>query len=364
MDKKEYQMVQLPPFGEALTRWYRQHKRDLPWRKSPTPYEVWVSEIMLQQTRAEAVKPYYRRFLEALPDVYALAAVEEDVLNKLWQGLGYYSRARNLKKGAEAIVNRFAGRIPENYQDLLTLPGVGSYTAGAIASIGFGEAVPAVDGNVLRVLSRLTGDGRNILDPKVKGDYERYLAPYIPKESPGDFNQGLIELGATLCGPNTAPKCEECPLQHICVAKRDGLQNALPLREKKKPRSVEKRTVLLLCSPGKILLRKRGESGLLAGLYEFPAIEGEPTPNQVLEWLEKQGFTPKTVEETPKCKHIFTHKEWHMEGLYIPVGEEIRPSDTYVWATFEEIEAVYSVPSAFAGFISFLKERGLFKHET
>ncbi len=348
----------LPEITAPLVSWYRKGHRDLPWRNTRDPYAIWVSEIMLQQTRAEAVKPYYHAFLSALPTVGDLATVEDDVLNKLWQGLGYYSRARNLRRAAVEIMGRFGGEIPKTKEELLTLPGIGSYTAGSIASIAFDEAVPAVDGNVLRVLSRILCDDRNILDPKLKGEYETLLLPHIPKSGAGEFTQALIELGATHCGPNAAPNCEDCPLYPLCKARKEGKTREIPYRAPKKKRKWEQRAILVVTDGVRTLLHKRGEEGLLSGLYEFPSIIGNPTPNEVYARLEELGVTPLEITELPPAKHIFTHIEWHMTGLLVKVEPVPCCSDTpcgegltYVWASREGMQTKYSIPSAFRAFV-------------
>lgn len=345
----------IPDIAAPLCEWYQQEHRDLPWRGTRDPYAIWVSEIMLQQTRAEAVKPYYFAFLEALPDVESLASVSDEKLNKLWQGLGYYSRARNLKRAAGEVMSRFKGRMPETKEELLTLPGIGSYTAGAIASIAFGEAVPAVDGNVLRVVSRLVGDDRNILDPAMKREYEILLLPIIPRDGAGDFTQAMIELGATICGPNTAPNCESCPLKEMCVAHLEGLTDRIPYRAPKQARKIQKRMVMVISDGVRWLLHKRGEGGLLAGLYEFPCIEGEPTPNAVYSELAHLGVVPLSITETPPAKHVFTHIEWHMTGIEVMVDTSKTTASEqggeYVWATLSEMKELYAIPSAYRAFV-------------
>ena len=239
-------MDELTRLPIPLLRWYQENARTLPWRGDPTPYHVWVSEIMLQQTRVAAVLEYYRRFMEALPTVAHLAAVEEDRLMKLWQGLGYYNRARNLQRAARQVVEDFGGAFPDTYEGLLGLAGVGEYTAGAIASIAFGVPVPAVDGNVLRVVSRLTGDGSDITKPDTKRRMWAALKAVLPVRAPGDFNQAMMDLGATVCLPNGAPLCEKCPAAEFCRARREGRTGELPYKPPKKARRVEERVVFLL----------------------------------------------------------------------------------------------------------------------
>ena len=270
-------MNQLDQLPIPLLQWYRENARVLPWRSDPTPYHVWVSEIMLQQTRVAAVLDYYRRFMEALPTVADLAAVEEDRLMKLWQGLGYYNRARNLQKAARQVAEDFGGAFPDTYEGLLTLSGVGEYTAGAIASIAFGVPVPAVDGNVLRVVARISGDGGDIARPDTKARMRAALQAVLPVDAPGDFNQALMELGATVCLPNGAPLCDRCPAADFCTARREERTGELPVKAAKKARRIEARTVFLIFWEKKVALRRRPGLGLLAGLVvlvlgDFPGL--------------------------------------------------------------------------------------------
>lgn len=335
-----------------LLDWYAIHWRALPWRENPTPYRVWISEIMLQQTRIEAVLPYYARFMAALPDIAALAAVPEDTLLKLWEGLGYYSRARNLKKAAECIMQDYGGVMPADYDALLGLPGIGAYTAGAIASIAFNIPVPAVDGNVMRVLARLTGDGTDVLSTAGKKRFTDLAWELVDERQPGRFNQALMELGERICLPNTTPRCDECPWRLHCVAWERGLTDSLPVRTKKKPRRIERRRVALVRlegEPPRILLRKRPDSGLLAGLWEFP------------NGLEAEEFLPEAwtafVDENaalPTSKHIFTHIEWHMSATLYRLPADTALPDGYVAVTFEEQTASYALPSAFRAYTSLL----------
>lgn len=336
-----------------LLAWYDAGRRILPWREEPTPYHVWLSEIMLQQTRVEAVKPYYDRFLKELPDIESLAAVEEEKLLKLWEGLGYYNRARNLKKSAMQIVAQYDGNMPEDYDKLVKLSGIGSYTAGAISSIAFGQAVPAVDGNVLRVLSRLRADGRDILDAKVKRSIEEELQGIIPKERPGDFNQALMELGATVCVPGGVPKCGECPWGEFCQARIQDKTPDFPKKAPKKPRGIEKKTILVIKYGHLIALRKRPERGLLAGMYEFPSMEGHQREEQVLAYLRESGVVPLRIRKLKPSKHIFTHKEWHMTGYLIRV-DDLAGMGEYVFADPDKMKNEYPVPSAFAAYMDLI----------
>ena len=362
-----FEKMTLPDFSQPLLAWYDENHRSLPWREEPTPYRVWVSEIMLQQTRVEAVKPYFARFMEELPTVEALAECPPERLNKLWEGLGYYSRVRNMQKAAQTICRDFGGVIPSDPKDLLSLAGIGSYTAGAIASFAYGVPAPAVDGNVLRVLSRVLCDDRNILDPQVKREYESLIEAAIPKRRAGDYNQALIELGATLCGPNSAPRCDECPLRGFCEGHQLERQNELPVREKKKPRRVEERTVLLICDGKNVLLTRRPDTGLLAGLYEFPSLEGKQDEKTCLAFAEELGLEPIKILGVGNAKHIFTHIEWHMTGYEIIVGDTSLPVGSslicdkgeYVVADAKTLAEEYAIPSAYAKFLSrFQVEKG------
>ena len=345
-----------------LLKWYDKNRRILPWREAPTPYRVWVSEIMLQQTRVEAVKPYYDRFLQALPDIGSLAAVEEERLLKLWEGLGYYNRARNLKRAAEILVSEYDGEMPDDYERIAALPGIGSYTAGAVSSIAFGRPYPAVDGNVLRILSRLRADDRDILNAKVKRAVEEELLDVMPKDRPGDFNQALMELGAMVCIPNGAPKCGECPWRELCLARAQGRMGEFPKKAKKKPRSIEKKTVLVIQDAERVALHKRPGKGLLAGMYEFPSLEGHCEEAEVSAYLKEIGLLPIRIRRLPAAKHVFTHREWHMTGYLIRVdelavkepGEELQG---FVFVEPEQTRTSYPIPSAFAAYAEWVEMR-------
>ena len=337
-------MNQLDQLPIPLLQWYRENARVLPWRSDPTPYHVWVSEIMLQQTRVAAVLDYYRRFMEALPTVADLAAVEEDRLMKLWQGLGYYNRARNLQKAARQVAEDFGGVFPDTYEGLLTLSGVGEYTAGAIASIAFGVPVPAVDGNVLRVVARISGDGGDIARPDTKARMRAALQAVLPVDAPGDFNQALMELGATVCLPNGAPLCERCPAAHLCRAFQEGTTHLIPKKAPKKPRkTVELRVYLLFCGD-KVALRRRGKRGLLAGLWEYP---NEEAPAWDL--AAQLGLDPAKLTQVGQGKHIFTHIEWHMTAFQAQLPQDALPED-WVWADRADLEREYALPNAFQAF--------------
>lgn len=332
---------------QPLLAWYRQSARELSWRSDPQPYRVWVSEIMLQQTRVEAVKPYYERFMSELPDVASLAGVEEEKLLKLWEGLGYYSRVRNLQKAARIVMERYDGELPASFEALRELPGIGEYTAGAIASIAFGLPVPAVDGNVLRVLSRVTESDDDITQAKVKRDFASRLKEIYPRQQPGDFTQALMELGAMVCVPNGAPLCGLCPLSHCCLAHQHGTEGKLPVKAAKKARRVEQKTVFLLRCGEKAALAKRADSGLLAGLWEFPNVEGHLSPEEAGRFLYKKGAALLEIKRLKKAKHIFTHVEWVMEGYSALLQEE---TPGLIWVSREEMAAGYPLPNAFKAF--------------
>ena len=325
-----------------LVAWYRQNRRSLPWREDRTPYRVWVAEIMLQQTRIEAAIGYYRRFLEALPDVRALAAVEDDRLLKLWEGLGYYSRARNLKKAAQQIVENFGGELPRTAAELKTLPGIGDYTAGAVASIAWGEPEPAVDGNVLRVMMRLLARADDVMEPTTRRDVAERLRGVYPRgEEAALLTEGIMELGETVCLPNGEPVCLLCPLRGLCLACESGTQQDYPVRAKPKERRIEQRTVLLLRCGGRFAVRKRPEGGLLAGLWEFPNREGELEMEKLETLL---GVGPLRCRELGQAKHVFSHVEWHMQGYLVDCEKE---PEGFTWLTASEIEEQCSIPTAF-----------------
>ena len=403
------------PDLNALLCWYDENRRVLPWREDPTPYHVWLSEIMLQQTRVEAVRGYYDRFLKVLPDIASLAAADEDTYLKLWEGLGYYSRVRNLHKGAVTVMEEYGGRMPETAAELIRIPGIGPYTAAAVASIAFGECIPAIDGNLLRVFARLTRYEEDIkTEAAKKAAYEFYLAAMTkllqldeaaetakaaaakvaastrrPSEKegkssdapgadtlcheqqkkrniPGDVNQALMDLGATVCLPNAVPLCGQCPFEKCCGAHAAGQETDYPAKQAKKERKQEKLTVFLIHDAEKIALRKRAAKGLLAGLYEFPNTPGHLSEEEALQFVREIGFPPLRIRKLPEAKHIFTHKEWHMTGYEILADELAGSSEEkskkpakkagsgIFLAEISEIRDVYSVPSAFAAYSSLL----------
>ena len=334
-------MKQLEQLPIPLLLWYREHARDLPWRRQPTPYRVWISEIMLQQTRVAAVLEYYKRFLEAAPTVAHLAALPEEQLMKLWQGLGYYSRARNLQKAARQIMDNFGGVFPNTYEDIRSLSGVGDYTAGAISSIAFGLPTPAVDGNVLRVTARIRGDERDIAAPATKKEVTAALARIIPVDTPGDFNQAMMELGATVGLPNGAPLCDQCPAAAFCKAHLEGRTQELPVKAPKKARRVEGRTLYLFFHENKVALRRRPDKGLLAGLWEFPNELSDRT-----DYPAQWGLSPRCTEPAGTGKHIFSHIEWHLTAVAAELDSPALP-EGWVWADRAELRDIYAVPNAF-----------------
>lgn len=327
--------------------WYQENKRELPWRKNPDAYRVWVSEIMLQQTRVEAVKPYYERFLKELPTVKELAEAQEDKLLKLWEGLGYYNRVRNMQKAAQQIMIDYHGHFPDTYEEIRLLKGIGSYTAGAISAFAYGIPKPAVDGNVLRVISRLTGSRGDIMKQSVRRQMEDALEKVIPENAAADFNQGLIELGAIVCVPNGEPKCGECPVSQLCEAKKQGVIAQLPVKSKNKARKIEKRTVFIFRDGKKLAIRKRPSKGLLAGLYEFPSETGHMSLEEAAAYSKKIGLMPVRIRELGEAKHIFSHIEWHMTGYEILVDElEKTNKKGFLFIRPKEIEKEYPLPKA------------------
>lgn len=382
---KDYDLEQLV---SPLLQWFLNHARVLPWREEPTPYRVWVSEIMLQQTRVEAVKPYFERFTTALPDAKALAVCPEDELLKLWEGLGYYNRVRNMQKAAVEVVENSGGQLPADYEKLLKLKGIGHYTAGAIASIAYGIPVPAVDGNVLRVLTRVSADDTDIMKQSFRNQMETLLEKLMHGSSDrneknvfswmedaddlrmqvyhqnlaGAFNQALMELGATVCVPNGAPLCEECPWKDLCEAKKQGLIGQIPVKSKAKPRKIEEKTVLILRDDDKVAIRKRPQKGLLAGLYELPNVEGSMGQEEVVSLVKQMGYAPIRIQPLGEAKHIFSHIEWHMTGYVIRVEEpEMRQQvqsgsqkDDLLFVNAEDAKEKYAIPSAFAAYAKYM----------
>ncbi|MGE4354087.1 MAG: A/G-specific adenine glycosylase [Oscillospiraceae bacterium] len=351
MERADLEINDFQDIVKPLLAWYDSNARVLPWRENTVPYRVWVSEIMLQQTQVETVIPYYDRFMRQLPDISSLANVSEGELLKLWEGLGYYSRARNLQKAARTIMAEYGGHFPEAYSDILSLPGIGQYTAGAIASICFGQPTPAVDGNVLRVVTRFTGYYEDISTPEVKHKVTDLLYKVYPKERSGDFTQSLMELGAMVCLPKALPKCSVCPAAFLCRAYRTGTQMDLPVKAKKKPRKKEKKTVFLLRCGEKIAVRRREANILLGRLWEFPNTPGDLTSVQAEDVLAQWGISVLAAVKGIRKKHVFSHVEWDMES-YVVTCENMPAG--FKWVTKEKLTAEMALPSAFQAFLSLL----------
>ena len=342
-------MQKLPEtLAQKLCAWYDAGHRDLPWRRDTRPYPVWLSEIMLQQTRVEAVKGYYARFLRELPTIEDLSCCPPDRLTKLWEGLGYYSRVRNLQKAANVILETHGGNFPATFEEVLALPGIGDYTAGAICSICFDLPTPAVDGNVLRVLSRVMEDEAPITNQKTKNACREALVPIYENGPRGTLTQALMELGAMVCVPNGAPKCESCPLREDCLANLHGTQDKFPVKEAKKPKREEHRTVFVLQCENCLAVRKRPGKGLLAGLWELPNVEGALTAEQALAFAEEAGCDPFELQKSVERTHIFTHIIWKMRCYYILCREK---SPEFVWADDARRKADVALPTAFRMFV-------------
>ena len=343
-----------------LITWYRENKRTLPWRDKGNAYYTWVSEIMLQQTRVEAVKPYFLRFVARLPDVQALAACPEEELMRLWEGLGYYSRARNLQAAARQVVLDYDGTIPPDYDALLNLKGIGEYTAGAIASIAFGIRVPAVDGNVLRVVARLTQEPGSISSQAVRRAVRMKLMDIMksrdfPRDCAGDFNQAMMELGAVVCVPNGQARCGECPLSALCLARKNGTVEAFPVKNAKRGRRVEERTILLIKDKARSLLVQRPPTGLLAGMYEPINYSGTMSVSEINGVIGRLGYKPVTIETICSSRHVFSHVEWHMSAYLAKVEDlgSLMHKDM-VAVTGQEAEKL-PIPSAFRAYVDYLR---------
>lgn len=333
-----------------LLRWYHSQARILPWRENPEPYYVWISEIMLQQTRVEAVKPYFDRFITTLPTVQALAEVPEGDLLKLWEGLGYYNRARNLQKAAQQIMNEHSGSLPASYDALLALSGIGRYTAGAIASIAYHISVPAVDGNVLRVITRLIASREDIMKEKTRKIIEAYLQEIMPTDKAGDFNQALMELGAMVCLPKGAVKCPVCPLKQLCLSHAEDYTAEIPVKTPKKARRLESYTMLRLHYQDKIALQQRPKQGLLANMWELPHIEGHLSIEAIKNHITNLGLQVQSIEALPPAKHIFTHIEWHMIGYAITL-RALPTQSPWHWISHEDHTENFAIPTAFKAYI-------------
>ncbi len=336
----------LQKLPQVLPGWYQVHKRSLPWREDREPYHIWLSEIMLQQTRVEAVKGYYARFLQQLPTIEALANAPQEQLLKLWEGLGYYSRVRNLQKAAKLILQTHNGRFPRAHAQVLALPGIGDYTAGAICSIAFDQPTPAVDGNVLRLVSRLTAVATPIDTPAYKKQVQQALAGVYPAQA-GEFTQALMELGATICGPNREPDCPSCPCRDFCQGYAQGIAKDLPVKLPKRPKRKEEKTVFILHCDGFYALEKRPDTGLLAGLWQFPEVAGKLELPQALEAIKTQGVVVQEITRQVEKSHIFTHIIWEMRGIYLDVANKV---GAFTWLTAQEIQENAALPTAYRQF--------------
>lgn len=331
-----------------LLPWFAEHRRDLPWRRDREPYHVWLSEIMLQQTRVEAVRGYYLRFLERLPDIAALASAPEDVLLKLWEGLGYYSRVRNLQKAAQCVMEQHDGEFPQELSAIRALPGIGDYTAGAIASICFEAPTAAVDGNVLRVILRLTVCADSPADVRVRRRIGEELSAVYPAGHCGDFTQALMELGATVCLPNGAPQCGACPLRALCEAHAQGTELQFPTKPPKKPRRIEQRTVFVLQCGDRLAVCKRPSRGLLAGLWQLPDVPGKLETAEALRQAEQWGVHPTGIVKTAERTHIFTHVQWDLRGVWLTCAAE---APQFTWADEDALRHEIGLPTAYRQFL-------------
>lgn len=307
--------IDISRFQNDLINWYQSNKRDLPWRAEQNPYKIWVSEIMLQQTKVDTVIPYFQRFIEKFPTVHDLADAEEQAVLKSWEGLGYYSRARNLQNAIKEVVASYEGKVPNNPSDLGSLKGVGPYTKGAILSIAYDQPEPAVDGNVMRVLSRVLKVEEDIAKPRTKKLFENFVRELISHEDPSSFNQGMMELGAIVCTPKN-PMCMLCPVQQHCQAFAEGIEKQLPVKSKgKKQKSLSYVVLLIKNEQGNYLIEKRPNNGMLANLWQFPMVSlNEMGFNQIPDWFEKEyGIHVTLKQEAGKLKHVFSHLIWELE---------------------------------------------------
>lgn len=338
-----------PVFVDAMLSWYDENRRILPWREDPTPYHVWLSEIMLQQTQVQTVTPYYKRFLQALPTIGDLAEVPQTRLHKLWEGLGYYSRADHLKEAAQILVAHHDGLLPESHAALLALPGIGPYTAGAIASIAFGERTAAVDGNVLRILSRVTAYDGAINVASSARPLKDLAQTLVPAHRPGDFNQSLMDLGATICRANGTPSCQACPLKALCQARAQALIWLLPVKQSKKPRTVETHTIVVLTCCDKVWIHKRPKKQLLAGLWEFLDIPQSLDRSGVSTFLSEKGLTPSSITDLGEAKHLFTHKEWRMHGWHAELSTPDALTEG-IWVRPDDLVTTYAMAGALSAY--------------
>ncbi len=353
-------------FQSSLLAWYAAHRRDLPWRKTRDPYAIWVSEVMLQQTQADVVTSYYLRFIRRFPTVNELAEAEPGEVMKMWEGLGYYGRARHLHNAAKEVANRFGGHVPCDATLFRSLPGVGAYTAGAVLSIACGLPVPAVDGNVMRVLSRVFHVTENVQQVRTKKHLTDLAESLLPLEQPGDFNQALMELGALVCIPRN-PLCQDCPLTVLCEAKKLGIQNALPVRSPRKPVPHYDVTAGVIWRDDTFLITLRPPRGLLGGLWEFPGGKCEPDEDLthciVREIQEELAIQVAVNSAIISVDHAYTHFKITLHAFHCRfLGGNIRPiaCDDYRWITASELDA-FAFPSADRKIIDHLKQNGGFQ---
>lgn len=353
-------LIERAEFSQKILEYYDAHRRVLPWRENPRPYYVWLSEIMLQQTRVETVLPYFARFVEALPDIPALAEVSEEKLLKLWEGLGYYSRARNLQKAARVVVSDFEGELPSSKKELLSLPGIGPYTAGAILSIAFGKKEPAVDGNLIRVGSRILAYGGSVTGSEGKKAMEEFWESVLPEKRAGDFNQAVMDIGSAVCIPNGAPKCSDCPLSSHCRGFRSGKPASYPQKEEKKERRIEEKTIFILYQGEEIAFEKRKNQGLLAGLWQFPMAEGHLDEEEALREMQRRGCRSLRIVKGPSARHLFSHVEWKMKSWKVMADPFVvrEAEDEILWLPAERIHEI-AIASAFRKFREeVLKKKG------
>lgn len=346
--RKEVMDKQQNALAFEVLEYYRNHRRILPWRENPQPYYIWLSEVMLQQTRVDTVIPYFERFISTLPDIAALSEAKEEVLLKLWEGLGYYSRVRNLQKAAKMLVTEYGGKLPSEKRELMKLPGIGAYTAGAISSIAFGKKETAVDGNLIRIGSRLMAYEGSISNADGKKKMEEFWEKLLPEEKAGDFNQAVMDIGARICLPNSVPLCDLCPLNTFCTACQNGNPMDYPKKELKKARKVEEKTVFLLFLEDRIALEKREDTGLLAGMWQFPMTTGHLSEEEALKWIEGRGLYAVRIQSGPSAKHIFSHIEWRMVSWQIRLDpfRVCENCSELFWTEREQIDQL-ALPTAF-----------------
>ena len=349
----KWQEAEIEDFQHLILTWYKGNRREMPWREDPSPYRIWISEIMLQQTRVDTVIPYFNSFMERYPTVESLASSDEDELMKYWEGLGYYSRIRNIRETAVNIVSNYGGQIPKTYDELLKLKGIGEYTAGAIASEAFGQKVPAVDGNVFRVFARLTAKEDDLRDLKFQKQLKEAVKSVLPQDETGDFNQGLIELGALICIPKGSPKCGLCPVKELCLSNKLNLQDRIPVKSKAKQRTVQEKTVFILQYGDKFAVRKRDDQNLLAGLFEIPNVEGFYTPDEAKTVIEEMGFVVSDLHVLKDRKVVFTHIEWILQGYYVHVKND---HEQYIFETKENLVQKYTLATAFREYLNLMEE--------